>query len=146
MSMTGGTGGINSDINITPLVDVVLVLLIIFMVAQPMLKRGYESAIPKPIPDQVIPPDPKPSFVLKLAFDPRTGTIGQITLNNDSINRADLRDRVRSALLTVSSKSDRVVFIDCNDDVGYNDLMQVVDDLRAADVTTIGFSTETIGS
>ena len=146
MGMSTVPGGINSDINITPLVDVVLVLLIIFMVAQPMLKRGYDSAIPKPDPNLQKEQRDKQSFVLKLAFDPRTGTIGQITLNNDSINRADLRDRVRSALLTVSSKSDRVVFIDCNDDVGYNDLMQVVDDLRAADVTTIGFSTETIGS
>ena len=146
MSMTAGTGGINSDINITPLVDVVLVLLIIFMIAQPMLKRGYDSAIPKP--DPTAPPPPPgapPSFVLKLAFDPRTGTIGQINLNNETINRADLRDRVRSALLTVSNASEKVVFIDCNDDVGYNDLMQVVDDLRQAGVVTIGFSTEAIG-
>ena len=89
---------------------------------------------------------PPPSFVIRLARDPHTGNIGQITLNNEPINRADLHDRVRSALLTVGGRSGRVVFIDCNDEAGYNDLMQVVDDLRAADVTTIGFATEPIGA
>ena len=146
MSLLTGSRAINSDINITPLVDVVLVLLIIFMVAQPMLKRGYDSAIPKPDRITPPPPDAPPSFVLKIAIDPHTGTIGQVTLNNEPINRADLRDRVRSALLTVSGASDRVVFIDCNDAVGYDDLMQVVDELHAVNVTTIGFATEPIGA
>ena len=147
MSMLAGSRAINSDINITPLVDVVLVLLIIFMVAQPMLKRGYDSAIPRAhTQDRLTNDRDPPGFVLKLAVDPRTGTLGLMTLNNEPINRADLRDRVRSALLTVSGASDKVVFIDCNDEVGYDDLMQVVDELHAVNVTTIGFATDPIGA
>src|SRR4029450_10462159 len=53
---TGGGGGLNSDINVTPLVDVVLVLLIIFMVVTPPTQRGYDIDIPREAPPTTVPP------------------------------------------------------------------------------------------
>jgi biopolymer transport protein TolR len=138
---TSTGGGVQSEINITPLVDVVLVLLIIFMVAQPKMQLGYDSAIPKPDPNYVPPPgDPPPTFILKLTAD-QNGTLEGLKLNNDMVPRLDLVDRARTQMQTVQER-DRVVFIDCGDNVNYNDLMRVVDDLRRSGVRTIGFATD----
>jgi len=144
---SGSSGGVQSEINITPLVDIMLVLLIIFMVAQPKLQHGYESAIPRA--DQNIPPPPPdapqpPSFVLRLSADRGTGELAALQLNTDTFGRTELKERVRLAMLTVGSAQDRVVFIDCADNVSYEDLMQAVDDVKAAGVKTVGFATEPI--
>ena len=144
MGTSTGGGGVQSEINITPLVDVVLVLLIIFMVAQPMMQHGYDSAIPKQ--DQVPPPpdpNPPPTFLLKLTADTTTGELKSPLFNNDIVARPELLDRVRTEMTRVQSR-DRVVFIDCADNVNYNDLMRTVDDLKLAGVTTVGFATEPI--
>ncbi len=146
MGMGSSSKGIASEINITPLVDVLLVLLIIFMVAQPMVQRGYDSAIPRP--DSTPPPPPDaatpPSFVLRLSADKATGGLGEVKLNLDSFARSELKERVRIAMGTVANPQDRVIFIDCADDVRYDDLMQAVDDARDAGVKTVGFATEPI--
>jgi biopolymer transport protein ExbD len=142
---TSTGGGVQSEINITPLVDVVLVLLIIFMVAQPMMQHGYDSAIPRPDPNQqVTPPDPNvPTFILKLTANATSGELNSPILNNETVARPELLDKVRTEMTRVQSR-DRVVFIDCADNVNYNDLMRVVDDLKLADVKTVGFATEPI--
>ncbi len=141
---TSSGGGVQSEINVTPLVDVVLVLLIIFMVAQPMMQHGYDSVIPKQDQQQPeINPNPPPTFILKLTANTTSGELMSPILNNDAIIRVDLLDRVRTEMSRVQSR-DRVVFIDCADNVNYNDLVRVVDDLKLAGVTTVGFATEPI--
>ena len=131
--------GVRSEINITPLVDVVLVLLIIFMVAQPMMQLGYDSAIPAPPPPGKVVP-PTDGFILGLAVDPVTGALGEIRLNRELVPRPELAGRVRQEMLRLAPR-DRVLFIDCDDRVNYNDLLRVVDELRQAGVTTVGFAT-----
>ncbi len=145
MGTSTGAGGVQSEINVTPLVDVVLVLLIIFMVAQPMMQHGYDSAIPRPDPNQLQTPDPNvPTFILKLTADATSGELKSPILNNETVLRPELLDKVRTEMTRVSLERDRVVFIDCADNVNYNDLMRVVDDLKLAGVKTVGFATEPI--
>jgi biopolymer transport protein TolR len=138
MSSRSANSLIQSDINITPLVDVVLVLLIIFMVAQPMLNRGYQGAIPDPARTDEIPP--AGSFMLRLEADPASGALATLRLNRDGLQRAELAGRVGAEMQRLAPR-DRVVFIDCDDRVNYSDLMAVVDELKQAGVTTVGFAT-----
>src|SRR5262245_37452659 len=129
MSMLGrnADSSIRSEINITPLVDVVLVLLIIFMVAQPMMQHGYDSIIPSPAKsDDATPAE---SFVLRLEADPASGALTTTRLNHDSLTRAELPDRVRLEMQRLAPRN-RVVFIDCDDRVNYSDLMGIVDELK----------------
>jgi biopolymer transport protein ExbD len=134
---TGSTGSIQSEINITPLVDVVLVLLIIFMVAQPMMQHGYDGAIPQPSPPPVEAP---PGFILSLSADPANGALGEIRLNRELVPHVELAGRVAAEMRRLAPR-DRVVFIDCDDRVNYNDLLNAVDELKRAGVTTVGFAT-----
>jgi biopolymer transport protein ExbD len=133
-------GAIQSEINITPLVDVVLVLLIIFMVAQPMMQHGYDGAIPLPAPPPVNAP---PGFILSLSTDPASGALGEIRLNRELVPHAELAGRVQAEMQRLAPR-DRVVFIDCDDRVNYNDLLNAVDELKRAGVTTVGFATTPI--
>jgi biopolymer transport protein ExbD len=93
MAMTaGGKGGIKSDINVTPLVDVVLVLLIIFMVVTPMLQRGKDVVLPK---SRVIDKDPGSGdpLILSVTSDKR------IWVDKDSFDEAGLEQKLRDEVI-----------------------------------------------
>ena len=93
MAMTaGGKGGIKSDINVTPLVDVVLVLLIIFMVVTPMLQRGKDVVLPK---SKVIDKDPGSGdpLILSVTSDKR------IWVDKDSYDEAGLEQKLRDEVI-----------------------------------------------
>ena len=84
--MAGGTGDYKSDINITPLVDVVLVLLIIFMVITPLLQMGYDVKVPPKAPPNMtvaeIPPDQLVVSLLGLCLDTRRAVVGKFSSDN----------------------------------------------------------------
>jgi biopolymer transport protein ExbD len=93
MAMTaGGKGGIKSDINVTPLVDVVLVLLIIFMVVTPMLQRGKDVALPR---SKVVDKDPGQGdpLILSITSDKK------IWVDKDSYDEAGLEQRLRDEII-----------------------------------------------
>ena len=93
MAMTaGGKGGIKSDINVTPLVDVVLVLLIIFMVVTPMLQRGKDVMLPK---SKVIDKDPGQGdpLILSITSDKK------VWVDKDSYDAAGLEQRLRDEII-----------------------------------------------
>ncbi len=137
MSMAaGGTGDYKSDINITPLVDVVLVLLIIFMVITPLLQMGYDVKVPPKAPPNMtqaeIPPD---QLVVSLLPN------NKIYLNKQELTVAQLATQLADNL---KNRSQKTVFFSADDTVTYEDVARVMDLVRNAGATNIGIVLETV--
>jgi biopolymer transport protein TolR len=141
MEVRGGASGIRSDINITPLVDVVLVLLIIFMVAVPLLQMGYAVQVPPKVTTPVAQPDTDQIIV-------RLDEQGHAFINKTPVELADFQGRLRTALTGRQSKVvffaadgelpyDKVAtFMDLTRDAGAQNLGIVFEDMRPAPVQT----------
>jgi biopolymer transport protein TolR len=133
----GGTGDYKSDINITPLVDVVLVLLIIFMVITPLLQMGYDVKVPpKANVDQ-----PQVSLdQLIVSITPQ----GQIYLNKSQVTPQQLTQQLADILKNRASNN-KTVFFSADDSVSYEDCAKVMDLVRNADKNArIGIVLETV--
>jgi biopolymer transport protein TolR len=133
----GGTGDYKSDINITPLVDVVLVLLIIFMVITPLLQMGYDVKVPpKANVDQ-----PQVSLdQLTVSITPQ----GQIFLNRSQVTSQQLTQQLGEILKNRASNN-KTVFFSADDSVTYEDCARVMDLIRNADKNArIGIVLETL--
>jgi biopolymer transport protein ExbD len=118
MAMTaGGKGGAISAINVTPLVDVVLVLLIIFMVVTPLLQRGYETRVPPKVQTQT-PPTMQDQLVVRLTQD------GGIFINREEYTERDFPAKL--AELT-RGKESKIVFFAADGDVLYDRVARFMD-------------------
>jgi biopolymer transport protein ExbD len=134
-SDTSGTG-LQSEINITPLVDVVLVLLIIFMVVVPLLMNGYDVNIPKAAADAGPAQAKEVQLVLSIMpkscpiLGPMTGeglpADCRVTLANQEIPAAELPDRV-AAILSSQPTEKRVLFLAAADRLNYEGVLRIVD-------------------
>ena len=141
---SGGAGGAKGDINITPLVDVVLVLLIIFMVAQPILQMGIDVEVPPKV--EVLEPPP-PNSMPQLVINVRT--TGYF-LNADKLadyglsDMSKLRDEIAKQChpSVRPNPNDRVVFINADDTVPFDFAVRAMDVAHAAGAKKIGFLTE----
>jgi len=130
----GGGGGFNSEINVTPMVDIMLVLLIIFMVVTPMLQHGVTVNLPKdlnnPEEDQKIVKDT--SVVIAIPND------GEYYIGKDKIGKDKLKDKVEKMLNAVKKEEDKVVYIKSGTGVSYGDVVTVINEVRALGVDKIG--------
>jgi biopolymer transport protein TolR len=125
----GGGGGPKSEINVTPLVDVVLVLLIIFMVVQPLLQMGYTVQVP---PNSSTPPPPEAS---KDQIIVTVTANKDVYLNKERIELQNLPIRLQEVLRNRGSK---VVFFSADDGVNYGKAMEVMDTVRNNGAKNIG--------
>jgi biopolymer transport protein TolR len=125
----GGGGGPKSEINVTPLVDVVLVLLIIFMVVQPLLQMGYVVQVP---PNSSTPPPPEAS---KDQIIVTVTANKDVYLNKERIELQNLPIRLQEVLRNRGSK---VVFFSADDGVNYGKAMEVMDTVRNNGAKNIG--------
>jgi biopolymer transport protein ExbD len=133
MSMdVGKKGGLNSDINVTPLVDVMLVLLIIMMLVAPMLQQGVPVTMPSAENVQQ-KPDNQEQTVLSIDSQNR------FYVNGLEVSKADMAARVKTVL---EEKKERVVLIKGDQDASYSAIMTAMDDLRKAQIEDIGLITE----
>jgi biopolymer transport protein TolR len=125
----GSKGRLRPSMNVTPLVDVVLVLLIIFMVVTPLLtKQIWLNVPPKPEADAPPPPpDAVPPIVLTLT---RAG----FKVNGQAIDKAELGAKVQRML---NARADKVVFFDAQSDLPYADALEAIDFVRGAGVDTL---------
>jgi len=135
MAMTaGGSGDYKSDINITPLVDVVLVLLIIFMVITPLLQMGYDVKVPPKStnPTPQIDPD---QLIVSLAAG------NKLFLNKQELTAPQLATQLSSIL---KNRNDKTVFFSGDDGAAYGDVVRVMDLCRASGARNIGIVLETV--
>jgi biopolymer transport protein ExbD len=128
----GGGGSIKSDINVTPLVDVMLVLLIIMMIVAPLLQQGVSVKLPVATNTQE-KPDTQEQTVLAIDSNKR------FYLNAVPVQKDDLQRRVTEILET---KKDRVVIIKADEDVEYSAVMDAMDQLRASGIEDMGLITD----
>lgn len=126
------SSGIRSDINVTPLVDVVLVLLIIFMVVMPLLEKELPVKIPE-IEKQNTPitPEVQDSQVVVQIKDG-----GKIFLNSEEMTQAQFGERIQTIAKT--HKKDEPVFFDAEDSANYGSAISVLDLIRSAGIEKIG--------
>jgi len=130
MSMDmGGGGGPRSEINVTPLVDVVLVLLIIFMVVQPLLQMGYDVQVPPNTPVDTPPPPTNEQIVVSMTANK------DVYLNKEKVDPANLPIRLQEVLKNRGSK---VVFFSVEDTVNYGEAIKLMDTVRNNGAKNIG--------
>jgi biopolymer transport protein TolR len=127
-----GRGEVKSDINVTPLVDVMLVLLIIMMIVAPMLQKGVDVKLPQAA-NTVDKPETQDQTVIAITADRR------IYLNSAPVREEELTQKVTESL---ESKKEKTVLIKGDEDAPYSSIMATMDKLRAAQIENIGLVTE----
>jgi biopolymer transport protein TolR len=132
MDVGGSKGGLKADINVTPLVDVMLVLLIIMMLIAPMLNSGVNVKMPEAA-NTVAKPDTDQQIVV--AID----SANQFWVQGLQVAKSEFVDRVQKILET---KKEKVVLIRGDQDALYSAIMEAMDDLRKAQIEDIGLITE----
>ena len=132
MDLGGAKGGVKSDINVTPLVDVMLVLLIIMMLVAPMLNQGVSVKLPVAT-NSTEKPQTDDQTVIAIAANK------SIYLKAKPVNESDLASKVNEIL---ENKLQKIVLISADQDVDYGTVMAVMDQLRQAGIEDIGLITE----
>lgn len=129
----GGQGGVKSDINITPLIDVILVLLIIFMVITPVVQMGYLVKVPPKAPPQISPSLVPDQIVLSHYPD------GRILINKDEVTAADYPQRLRDIL---KGNTGKMVFFKGDPELTYEQTLDFLDLTRTSGAQNIGIIVE----
>ena len=132
MDVGAGKGGIKSDINVTPLVDVMLVLLIIMMIVAPLLQKGAPVRLPTAANSADKPETQGQTVVAGTAN-------GEFYVDGLPIPDTDLRRRVTDLL---EEKAEKIVLIKADEDVEYSAVMETMDELRASGIEDMGLITD----
>jgi len=135
MAMTGGSSsGMTSEINVTPMVDIMLVLLIIFMVVTPMLQHGITVALPQnmlnPEEDQKIIKES--SVVISIPND------GEYYIGKQRVAKTEVADKVDRMLKAIKNEQDHIVYIKSGVKVSYGDVVGIINEVRKLGVDKIG--------
>ena len=128
MAMGGGKksgGELNSEINVTPMVDIMLVLLIIFMVITPFLQQGVTVAIPRDMNS----PDVDPAIIKESSVVISIPNNGEYYLAKDKVSKDDLGPAIKHAMEKKPAE-DQIVYIKSGVNVSYGDLVDIIDVVR----------------
>jgi len=132
MDVGGAKGGLKSDINVTPLVDVMLVLLIIMMLIAPMLQQGVSVKLPQ-ASNSADKPETQDQTVVAVTSDKR------VYLNGVPMQEAELATRIQTLMET---KKEKIVLIKGDEEAPYSAIMSAMDRLRESNIENIGLITE----
>ena len=135
MDLGGAKGGVKSDINVTPLVDVMLVLLIIMMLVAPLLQQGISVVLPKAT-NSVDKPETRGQTTIAISVDKH------VYLNAKEVADKDKLGEIVKTLLEDKKQDEKVVFIKADQGVDYGSVMATMDQLRAAGIEDMGLITE----
>ncbi len=131
MSHTGNTDRLMSDINVTPFVDVMLVLLIVFMVAAPMMIEGVEVSLPQATSQPLA--TEQEQLIVSLNQN------GEIFLNDYQVQLTELREKLD---LIIKGQSDREVYLKADKEIPYGVVVRVMSEIKDAGVERLGMVTE----
>lgn len=131
MSMSaGGARGLTNEINVTPMIDVLLVLLIIFMLVVPMSRKAIDLQLPDPT-EQPQSSNPPPQIVLEVLPN------NQFAVNKEPLSRANLAARLKEIY---DGRPEKIIFVKGDPKVKYADVIFAMDVARGAGVKVIGLS------
>ena len=141
MSMTmGGGGRYSSDINVTPMIDILLVLLIIFMVIVPVTPKGLDALVPQPPKDkQPMNQNNDRTIVVQVMY--RKGAAPSYKINEIDVAKGELLAKLTEIY---SNRAERIMFVRGDDDVDFRYVAEVIDIGHAANVDHIGLMTPKI--
>lgn len=135
MDVGGAKGGPKSDINVTPLVDVMLVLLIIVMLIAPMMQKGVDVALPE-ADNSGDKPDTADQTVVHIGPD------SKLYVNAIEVSEGEAVTRLQAAL---ENKADKIVYLKGDKEAPYGAIMKMMDALRGAGIESVGLITEKKG-
>jgi len=134
MQSGGGSGSLQSEINVTPMVDIMLVLLIIFMVVTPFLQQGITVALPKNMNN----PDVDPNIIKESSIVISIPTDGKYYVGKQELAKEQLAEKVDTMLKGIKNEQDRIVYIKSSVGVSYGDVVNVINEVRKLGVDKIG--------
>ncbi len=129
MSVGGGSTNLTNEPNVVPMIDIMLVLLIIFMIMQPMMRKAVDLQLPDPTPSVVTANQASDQIVLEVLED------GTFALNKESLTKDNLSTRLTEVY---ENRPDKIIFLKGEDKVMYQDVISAMDIARGAGVKVIG--------